>query len=175
MTDPLRLCQKLYVGMALAHDLSRLSRAKLGKVGCVVADVDFTEVLGMGYNGRAPGEDDSVMHDDPDRPSEDLHAEVNALMKVDRTARRAVMMVTRPPCFTCAGYTLTHGAVVGLIVPMAKERLNDREGRGVRRLINGGVSVLMDDGTLARWSERNERPSAAQLNEVEDWYARVSF
>lgn len=72
------------------------------KVGCVVVSEDNTQVLAVGYNGNYSGGPNSVESDLPGE-SGMLHAEINALLKLDyNNPKKKKLYVTLSPCRMCA-------------------------------------------------------------------------
>lgn len=113
-----RIMDKSLVMIQLAESLRTLSAGALRQVGAVVFDPWFQHVLAIGYNGPFAGRPHEESGKDPDRPSGDAHAEVNALIKLNTqrwSGRKAIMAVTCPPCQTCAGYIINSNAI-GLVL-----------------------------------------------------------
>ena len=131
-----RRTEKLLAMSKFADSLAELSVGKLRKVGVVIFNCECTEVLAMGYNGPPTGEDHEQCHDDPSTPSGDLHAEVNALIKL-RSRETAVMCVTASPCTLCAGYVANVKQIRFLIFGPDKAPVG-----GMRRLAKHGVRVI---------------------------------
>lgn len=94
--------RKLDVFVRLAVDLADLSRCSRRRVGCVVVDRAMTEVLAIGYNGPASG-----LSNDSCRGGEGscgcVHAEANALVKLQTRQSGLVLVTTCSPCEHCAG------------------------------------------------------------------------
>ena len=122
--------QKLYNN--IAHEVAKMSHARRLKVGAVIVKDD--RVISMGYNGMPAGWDNNCEYKDYDLskdfngnyfpdpknyyPFEDekgryglktrpevLHAEMNSLMKLAKSAESgedASMIVTHAPCMECA-------------------------------------------------------------------------
>jgi deoxycytidylate deaminase len=130
-----RWAKKMMTAWHLAQELSRLALPShpLRKVGCVIVTEDFKYVAAIGYNGCPPGEDPK------EDESSDLHAEVNALMKLENhwPSQSLVMLVTTAPCFKCAGYVLASNKIKTMIAPMARFKAQDA------RPINGGRSIYL--------------------------------
>jgi len=72
------------------------------KIGCVITTEDMKQVLSVGYNGPP-----QQLQNDACRNivgnCNCIHAEANAITKVDGTIPNKIMFVTRQPCETCAG------------------------------------------------------------------------
>jgi len=71
------------------------------KIGAVITTEDMTQVLAVSYNGPCKG-----LPNDACRNTENscgcLHAETNAIAKVDSTIKNKILFVTMQPCEMCA-------------------------------------------------------------------------
>jgi dCMP deaminase len=96
--------------------LASRSTCKRAQVAALVTDwPDFTAIHAMGYNGRAAGE----AHDGC-RPNEPgncgcVHAEMNALVKLDSTLRGLTLVSTVTPCELCARLIVNSRAISRVI------------------------------------------------------------
>lgn len=88
--------------MRFAEQLSVLSTCERLKVGCVITNATMTQVLAIGYNGNAKGLPNRCDH--PDEPGNCgcLHAEMNALLKVDGSVPDKILFSLVAPCVQCA-------------------------------------------------------------------------
>lgn len=88
--------------MRFAEQLSVLSTCERLQVGCVITNENMTQVLAIGYNGNARGLPNRCDH--PDQPGNCgcIHAEMNALLKVDGSIQNKVAFVSHSPCVMCA-------------------------------------------------------------------------
>ena len=78
-------------------------------MGAVVVSSDNTQVLAVGYNGNYSGGPNEVESEIPGE-SGMLHAEINALLKLDyNNPKRKVMYVTLSPCRMCAKAIVNSG------------------------------------------------------------------
>jgi dCMP deaminase len=97
------------IWMEMAHSISRRSYDPNYKVGALIVTADNTSVLALGYNGNysgGPNERDSHARG----KSGFIHAEVNALLKMDyHNHKRKIMYVTHSPCFMCAKAIINAG------------------------------------------------------------------
>jgi len=97
------------VWMSVAYTISQRSYDPKYKVGAIVVSGDNTSVLSIGYNGNyagGPNERDSHARGQ----SGFIHAEVNALLKMDyHNHKRKVMYVTHSPCTMCAKAIINAG------------------------------------------------------------------
>lgn len=102
-----RFCLKLRAMMRFADELEALATDPKIRTACVVAPLDMSCVLSIGYNGYPAG----VPHDavviegrNTDGGSGMCHAELNALTKMDtRSCPPFFMYSTLSPCMRCAG------------------------------------------------------------------------
>lgn len=109
-----RLRCKLAVFANFMDDLAGLSCCKRpgSKLAAVVVPPDLTEVIAIGYNGPAAGEDNMVC-----RGAEAvgscgcIHAEANAVLKIRVRHRNLVMLAGLTPCEHCAGLIINSRAV----------------------------------------------------------------
>lgn len=107
MTD--RKMQKFWTFARFAQDLAQLSTCKRRAVGCLIAPLDFTAVLSVGYNGVPRG----IPNDRCTGQSGDcgcIHAESNAIAKL-ASREPSLMILTLSPCKLCAGLILNAGSV----------------------------------------------------------------
>ena len=84
--------------MEVAHVISQRSYDKRYKVGAVVVSDDNTQLLSLGYNGNYAGGPNEADSEEPGQ-SGFLHAEINALLKLDyNNPKRKKMYLTLSPC-----------------------------------------------------------------------------
>jgi len=97
------------IWMEMAHSIARRSYDPKYKVGAIVVTADNTSVLALGYNGNFAGGPNR--RDSNERGKSGLiHAEVNALLKMDyHNHKRKVMYVTHSPCIMCAKAIINAG------------------------------------------------------------------
>ena len=89
------------VWMEFAHTIARRSYDPRFQVGAVVVTEDNTQVLAVGYNGNYSGGPNEVESEVPGE-SGMLHAEINALLKMDYNPKRKKLYLTLSPCKMCA-------------------------------------------------------------------------
>jgi dCMP deaminase len=97
------------IWMEMAHSIARRSYDPKYKVGAIVVSADNTSVLALGYNGNFAGGPNR--RDSNERGKSGLiHAEVNALLKMDyHNHKRKIMYVTHSPCIMCAKAIINAG------------------------------------------------------------------
>lgn len=74
----------------------------------MITPADYTRVLSFGYNGNAKGLANTCDSDEPGQCG-CVHAEMNALLKLDYTEPSKVMFVTDSPCKACAKAMVNSG------------------------------------------------------------------
>ena len=88
--------------MGVSHIIAMRSVDPRYKVGAVIVNQDGTQVLSVGYNGDYRGGPNVVESEEPGE-SGMIHAEINALIKLDYNyPQRKVMYLTMSPCKMCA-------------------------------------------------------------------------
>lgn len=101
-----------YRFMELAEHVASWSKDPSTKVGAVI--VSGKEVLSLGYNGfasRTP-DHDSYLNDREEKYPRVIHAEVNAVLRLDKRFRPPhplQMFVTHTPCSSCASIIIAAG------------------------------------------------------------------
>jgi len=92
------------------------------KIGAVITTSDMTQILSIGYNGPCKG-----LFNDSCRNTEGncgcLHAEMNAIAKVDSTIPNKVLFITMQPCEMCA--SLIAQANISMVWYLDSYRNND--------------------------------------------------
>lgn len=121
--------------MEFAHCLSLRSTCTRTQVGAVVISSDYQRVLSVGYNGGPRGVFNECLSEEPGKCGH-LHAEVNALLKMDyNDPCKKIMMVTYNPCFNCSVAIIN--AKIDEVVYAKEYRLTD----GIDLLRRGNVKV----------------------------------
>ena len=124
------------IWMAFAKNMSRRSYDPRHQVGAVVVTEDNTQVLSVGYNGNHSGGPNEVESQEPGQ-SGMLHAEINALLKMDyNNPKRKIMYVTLSPCRMCAKAIINSGI---------DEVVYDEEYRDT-----SGVDLLRSSGVVVK-------------------------
>ena len=97
------------VWMKVAETISLRSHHPEWKVGAVIVSSDNTQVLSLGYNGNASGMSNVPKSTKPGC-SGLLHAEINALLKLDyNNPKEKIMYLTLMPCEYCAKAIVNSG------------------------------------------------------------------
>jgi dCMP deaminase len=90
------------IWMKTAHIIATRSTDPRHKVGAVIVSDDNTQILALGYNGNYVGGPNEVESSEPGQ-SGNLHAEVNALLKMDfNNPKKKIMYITLSCCRMCA-------------------------------------------------------------------------
>ena len=131
-----RLRRKLAVFCRLTDDLSRLSTCKRAGVGCVIVSSDLMKVHAVGYNGPAVGESNDLCTREAGNCG-CVHAEANAVAKLQTDDRDCVAIVNLVPCLACAGLLVNCLRVVAVVY--ANEY---RDTAGLTRLARAGLTVV---------------------------------
>lgn len=119
-----------------AESISERSCDNKFKVGAVIVTADNTQVLSVGYNGDHKG--GSNQRDSMDHGKSGLiHAEVNALIKMDyNNPKSKIMYVTHSPCSVCAKCIINAN-----INEVAYLNLYEKDTRGLDLLKESGIKV----------------------------------
>lgn len=124
------------IWMEMAHIISRRSYDPRYQVGAIVVTQDNSQVLSLGYNGNYKGGPNEVESEVPG-DSGMLHAEINALLKLDyNNPKQKAMYVTLSPCRMCAKAIVNAGV---------NEVVYDREYRDT-----SGLEILRSVGIHTR-------------------------
>ena len=123
------------VWMNIAREVSRRSTDEKFKVGTVIVTGDNTQVLSLGYNGDHQG-GPNCRESDRDGESGFIHAEMNALIKLDyNNLKRRVMYVTLMPCRMCSK------AIVNAGISEVVYGETYRDASGIEILERSGIKV----------------------------------
>ena len=121
--------------MEMAKLISRRSYDPRHQVGAIVVTSDNTQVLSVGYNGNYTGGPNEVESEVPGE-SGMLHAEINALLKMDyNNPKRKIMHVSMSPCQMCAK------AIINAGISEVVYREAYRDPGGILLLQNAGIRV----------------------------------
>ena len=121
--------------MTMAETIAQRSHHPNFKVGSLVVTADNTQVLSLGYNGNASGMSNRPQSDNPGE-SGLLHAEINALLKMDyNNPKDQIMYLTLSPCENCAMAIINSG------IKKVVYKNEYRDLSGLNMLISAGISV----------------------------------
>lgn len=124
------------IWMRFAKTISERSIDPRYKVGAIIVSSNNTQVLSVGYNGDHAGGSNQVESLEPGQ-SGCLHAEINALIKLDfNNPVRKLMYVTLSPCKMCAK-AMVNGGINEVIY---SEEYRD----------TSGLDLLRDSGVCVR-------------------------
>ena len=97
------------IWMTMAETIAQRSHHSTFKVGALIVTSDNTQVLSLGYNGNAAGMSNVPQSEEPGC-SGLLHAEINALLKLDyNNPKDKIMYLTLSPCEYCAKAIVNSG------------------------------------------------------------------
>jgi len=123
------------IWMDFAENISKRSYDSRFQVGSVVVTEDNCQVLAVGYNGNYAGGPNEVESNIPGE-SGMLHAEINALIKLDyNNPKNKKMYLTLSPCKMCAKAIIN----AGIKEVFYKEAYRDLS--GIDLLLETGIKV----------------------------------
>ena len=125
------------IWMKMAETIALRSHHSEFKVGALIVTSDNTQVLSLGYNGNAAGMSNVPQSEAPGC-SGLLHAEINALLKLDyNNPKDKVMYLTLSPCEYCAK------AIVNSGIKRVVYRDEYRDQTGINILRSVGIKVSL--------------------------------
>lgn len=121
--------------LEIASSVAKRSSCDRAQVGCVVTNLEMTQIVAYGYNGNYRGGPNAC--DRPDEPGNCgcIHAEANALVKAPYDPGQLVLFATTCPCIGCAKLILN--SRIDKVVFATTYRL----GEGRRLLMDNNVTV----------------------------------
>jgi len=123
------------IWMKMAETIAQRSHHPTFKVGAIIVTSDNTQVLSLGYNGNAKGMSNVPQSDVPGC-SGLLHAEINALLKLDfNNPKDKVMYLTLSPCENCAM------AIINSDIKCVVYKERYRNSAGIEMLQNAKITV----------------------------------
>ena len=123
------------VWMKMAETIALRSHHPEWKVGSLIVSSDNTQVLSLGYNGNAAGMSNVPQSTQPGE-SGLLHAEINALLKLDyNNPKDKIMYLTLSPCENCAKAIVNSG--IKKVIYKTKYRCN----KGIKILEESNIIV----------------------------------
>lgn len=124
------------IWMQMAETIAQRSHHPTFKVGALIVTSDNTQLLALGYNGNATGMSNVPQSDEPGC-SGLLHAEINALLKLDyNNPKDKVMYLTLSPCQNCAMAIINSG--IKKVVYKAKYR----DDTGIKMLKSVNIKII---------------------------------
>ena len=124
------------IWMQMAETIAQRSHHPTFKVGALIVTSDNTQVLSLGYNGNAKGMSNVPQSDKPGC-SGLLHAEINALLKLDyNNPKEKVMYLTLSPCENCSM------AIINSEIKKVVYKEKYRNTKGIENLISAGIEVI---------------------------------
>lgn len=127
------------VWMTMAETISQRSHHSTFKVGALIVTSDNTQVLSLGYNGNASGMSNVPQSEEPGC-SGLLHAEINALLKLDyNNPKDKIMYLTLSPCEYCAMAIINSG------IKKVVYKKEYRDKKGINMLKDANVNVRQYD------------------------------
>ena len=124
------------IWMTMAETIAQRSHHPTFKVGALIVTSDNTQVLSLGYNGNAAGMSNVPQSDAPGC-SGLLHAEINALLKLDyNNPKDKVMYLTLSPCQNCAIAVINSG------IKKVVYREKYRDETGINMLKDVNIKVI---------------------------------
>jgi len=137
------------VWMSVVNTISERSPDPRYKIASIVVTSDNTQLLALGYNGDHAGGPNRRESDTPGE-SGFLHAEVNALIKLDyNNPKKKIMYVSMSPCRMCAKAIINSG--IGEVV----YREEYRDSGGILLLQNAGIRVRKISSNVEQNHENN--------------------
>ena len=122
------------IHMATAYLWSQRSVCSRLKVGAVITTPDLRRVLAIGYNGPAAGLSEDRCSGTPGGCG-CLHAEDNAIARVDSTIPEKQLFVTYQPCVMCAQRIVNAG------ITRVRYMLTYRDDAGAKLLTETQIDV----------------------------------
>lgn len=147
-----RTARKMLTVCEMSRLAESLSASRVRKVGCVIASSDFLH-FSIAYNGPPSGEK-STAASDQNTSSGELHAEVNALLRTTFSGP-CFLVVTCPPCLSCAGYIVNSGITNVILAKsrFARNNLSAVSNAGIYRLLCNNILVMREQHSDWNWVE----------------------
>jgi len=124
------------IWMQMSETIAQRSHHPTFKVGALIVTSDNTQVLSLGYNGNATGMSNVPQSDEPGC-SGLLHAEINALLKLDyNNPKDKVMYLTLSPCTNCAMAIINSG------IKKVVHKEKYRDDTGIKMLQSVGIKIV---------------------------------
>lgn len=137
------------VWISVVNTIAERSPDPRFKIAAIVVTNDNTQLLALGYNGDHSGGPNKRESDIPGE-SGFLHAEVNALIKLDyNNPKNKIMYVSMSPCKMCAKAIIN----AGIKEVVYKEQYRDLS--GILLLKSAGILVRQINSQVEQNNENN--------------------
>ena len=136
--DPRRRA-KLNVFVQFTKGLAGLSTCSRLTVACTIFDEGLSKVHAIGYNGQPAG----VPHSRCSGSQGScgcVHAEANALVKLDTPDKGLVLYTTHSPCAHCAGLIINSGKIAKVLY-----NVEYRDAEPISLLKSAGIECVLLD------------------------------
>lgn len=94
--------------MRISEIISERSTCQRTRVGAVITDKELLNIIAIGYNGNYAGGPNVCDTEEPGKCG-CLHAEINAIAKVDNTIKNKILFCTMTPCLMCSKLIVNSG------------------------------------------------------------------
>lgn len=113
----------------MAQLISQRATCSKASVGAILVDPDTNHVASMGYNGAAPGTPHCIdvgclLEDGHCRRT--IHAEINALLNLERQFNRLILYCTHQPCYQCFKALVSAGVTEMYYIHSYADAVRDR-------------------------------------------------
>ena len=137
------------VWLSVVNTIAKRSLDPTFKIAAIVVTNDNTQLLALGYNGDHSGGPNKRESDAPGE-SGFLHAEVNALIKLDyNNPKKKIMYVSMSPCKMCAKAIIN----AGIAEVVYEEQYRDLS--GILLLKSAGILVRQINSQVEQNNENN--------------------
>lgn len=137
------------VWLSVVNTIAKRSLDSKFKIAAIVVTNDNTQLLALGYNGDHSGGPNKRESDAPGE-SGFLHAEVNALIKLDyNNPKKKIMYVSMSPCKMCAKAIIN----AGIAEVVYEEQYRDLS--GILLLKSAGILVRQINSQVEQNNENN--------------------
>ena len=137
---------KVKIFREFVENLTTLSKCTDRQVACLICDKDFQQIYSIGVNGGPKGSEDMECLCATDTKYSCIHAEANALIKLQANVPDKVMICSLAPCTQCASMIINEpgGFSMVLFLELWKEAL------AIQMLKDAGITVgqIKPDGTI---------------------------
>jgi len=98
----------------IAENLALLSTCHRASVGCIIVPDDWSAIHAIGYNGQPRGTVNDACSDTTGQCG-CIHAEANAIAKLDTPRVGLTLITTVSPCLNCAGLIVNCGKIASVV------------------------------------------------------------